>query len=437
MISMKISDVCNNQGGAALITSLLFMAILSIMGTAAYLTTSNELMISRNYKTAKAAFYSAEAGTEEARERLKGSSSAANYAGDPASGPDQWWSAYILTSSSWQTTDDSNYNSSYKNYIPTSISHTNTTIATNSLQTDISYFVKIRHKREYDAEQAGHTTTSNNYYDSDGSTATHTAASPGNIIYYGYGNPATPTTATQFTTAGSTEHKPVETITAYGSSGNSSKLIEIEVVHNPGPKIKAALYAKGDITGNGTSLSVDGNDNCGAASGKPPVYTLDPSVTNLNGSPTMSGNPASPQNGTDDIDITGYVNSLKDSVTEIITSDQNGTNYGDASNFVTCYSDTSNPHNVGGLKLQNVTGYGLLLVEGDLTLGGGFNWNGLILVTGVLVFNGGGSGINILGAVLANQTIDINGGVDVRYDSCMIDDTLNNTALNIISWKQA
>ena len=148
------------------------------------------------------------------------------------------------------------------------------------------------------------------------------------------------------------------------------------------------------------------------------------------------GNPATPQQGTDSVDIAGYVNDLKASAIKIDV-DSSGTNYGDASNFVTCHSDTSNPYNVNGLKLSNATGYGILLVEGDLTLGGGFSWNGLILVTGTLVFNGGGAGINIKGAVLANQTVDINGCIDIKYDSCMVDNALNNQSLDIISWKES
>ena len=103
---------------------------------------------------------------------------------------------------------------------------------------------------------------------------------------------------------------------------------------------------------------------------------------------------------------------------------------------MTVYSDTSNPPNVQGLKIQNGIGYGLLLVEGDLTLGGGFEWNGLILITGTLTLNGGGAGINIRGAVLANQTADINGGVDVRYDSCNIFNAFNSLPYKIISWKE-
>src|SRR5262249_7450739 len=98
--------------------------------------------------------------------------------------------------------------------------------------------------------------------------------------------------------------------------------------------------------------------------------------------PTLSGSPSTPQHGALDLDIPGYIESLKANATTTLTADQNGGNYGSATNYFTVYSDTDNPPNNQGLKLQNVTGYGILLVKGDLTLGGGFQWNGLILATG-------------------------------------------------------
>ena len=68
----------------------------------------------------------------------------------------------------------------------------------------------------------------------------------------------------------------------------------------------------------------------------------------------------------DDVDIIAHVNDLKGSAGVTLTADQSGMNYGNASNFVTLYSDTTNPFNVNGLKLSSVTGYGILLIEGDL-----------------------------------------------------------------------
>ncbi len=434
-------SVLKNETGSAMVLALMILSVLTILGVTAVKTGNTELQIAGNHYMSVAALYAAESGAVEAIERLRGESSDANYVGDPAANSDQWWSAYLLSKLEWQpASDDSDYDNNYQNYIPTTIDHTNTTVSANSLQSDMSYLVKIRHKREYEAEQAGHTVASNHYYDGDGGTSTHSAAAPGNILYYGYGDPANPTTVVKFTTGAATDSHPVEIITAYGSSSNyqgqSTQKIEVEAVRNPGPPINAALYAKGDVTGNGSSMNINGSDNCGVSAAKPPVYTMDPSVLITNGAPTLDGNPPTAQTGTDDIDIDTIVDQLKDSATQTLTVDQNGGAFGTSTDFVTIYSDPSDPLNINGLKLQNVTGYGLLLVEGDLVLGGGFAWNGIILVTGTLTFNGGGSGINVAGAVLANQTVDVNGNVFIQYDSCMKEKALNALGMQIVSWRK-
>jgi Tfp pilus assembly protein PilX len=423
-----------NQRGNVLVTVILMMAVLVGLGTTAVVQTSTDMNISTNYRLGEEAFYAAEAAAEEARARLRGSNTDPTYAGDPATALDTWWSAYIL-SGTQQPTDDPNYSALYRNYVPTTSSHTSTTVTANSLQSTIPYMVKIKHKLEYDAEQRGHKTSTPMYYDGDGNTGTNPSTAPGNIIYYGYGNPSQPTTAVQFTTSGGSAFKPVNIITAYGMVGNSIKTVEVEVTCPPGPPIKAAIYAKGDVTGNGTALTVDGNDNCGVTAPLDTIYTMDPSITNLNGLPTM--NPTPPAQGTDNIDIIGTVESMKSGANVIITTDETGTTFGSASNYVTCYSDTSNPYNNQGLKLTDCIGYGTLLVKGDLKMSGTFTWDGLILVTGTLTFNGGGAtGINIQGAVLANQTVDLNGGVNVTYNSCSVNNALSSQPVTKLSWRE-
>jgi len=435
---VNIKTAYKDEKGIILVAVLILIFILGIIGTIAAITTTTEMKISSNYKSGVQAFYAAEAGIQEARTRLRGSPSDDYYAGDPNT-DDALWSAYILTSGSWTTSSDPDYDSDYFNYVPTATQTTNTNTVANSLQTDISYWTKIRHKREYDAEQDGHTTSSIHYFDNDGSTVTHTQSTPGNIIYYGYEDTSNPTKLIRFTTSGTTIYKPVEIITVNGSKGNSSKTIKIEVIHYPGPPILAAVYSKGTATINGASAVLSGTDTCASDDSLPPVYTLDPATVEENPAPTYGGNPPYPQSGSEDIDIAEYINILKDDTTVTITSDQNGTTFGSSGIFVTCYSDTSDPYNVQGLKLQNVTGYGTLLVEGDIILGGGINWDGLILATGTMEFNGGGgsNAINISGAVLANQTIAVNGDVNISYNSCNIDKSMSNQPLREIKWKDA
>jgi Tfp pilus assembly protein PilX len=227
------------------------------------------------------------------------------------------------------------------------------------------------------------------------------------------------------------------------ATGPSSAKASVEIVvevNTAAASSPAVVYSKGDVTGNGSSLTINGNDACSQETALSPIYTKDPATTSLNGNPTLSGSPSTPQHGTMDLDIPGLIDSLKPSTTTTLTEDQNSGTYGSTSNYVTVYSDTSSPVNNQGLKLQNVTGYGILLVKGDLVLGGGFTWNGLIYATGSVTLNGGGgAGINVYGQIYSGTSsvtdVTINGGNTLGYDSCKIKKALSSQAFKVVSWK--
>ena len=227
------------------------------------------------------------------------------------------------------------------------------------------------------------------------------------------------------------------------ATGPKSAKARVEIVVEVNTSVAsspAVVYSKGDVTGNGSSLTINGSDACSQETALGPIYTKDPATTTLNGSPTLSGSPSTPQHGTLDLDIQGLIDSLKPSTTTTLTEDQNSGTYGSTNNYVTVYSDTSAPLNNQGLKLQNVTGYGILLVKGDLVLGGGFTWNGLIYATGSVTLNGGGgAGINVYGQIYAGTSsvtdVTINGGNTLGYDSCKIKKALASQAFKVVSWK--
>lgn len=422
-----ILSIYKSEKGMVLVTGLIVLAILGLLGATAVLTTTTDLQIQGNRKTGEQAFCAAEAGIEEARTRLIGSATA--WIGDPAANPDSQWSAYILTSDSRPVSDDPDYDSSYTNYIPTLSSPTNQIIAANSLQTNASYWVKLRHKREYDAEQTGHTTSSPHYLDGDGNTGTHSKNTPGSIVYYGYGDPGDFTRKVQFTTAGLTSYGPVEIIRGYGRSGTAFKVVEIEVVYDPGPPIMAASYAIDKVDLKGAAMTIDGNDKCGGSVAvRPPVHA---STVKYNSNANLI--PITPVDGSDAIylPLQSFVQMYR-GMAVILTSDQNNEDFGNTGNYVTVYSNTSDPPNDQGLSISNGTGYGLLLVEGNLTMSGGFSWNGLILVTGTITLNGSG---NIIGAVMGQQIVDITGDVEIIHSSCEVRNALSNQSLQVISWR--
>ena len=84
----------------------------------------------------------------------------------------------------------------------------------------------------------------------------------------------------------------------------------------------------------------------------------------------------------------------------------------------------------------NQTGYGLLVVTGQLTFSGDFAWNGVIMVIGdgAAILNGGGNAqingavfvANTSGSTLGSPSVAFSGGGGngIYYDHCWADDLL-------------
>ncbi len=97
----------------------------------------------------------------------------------------------------------------------------------------------------------------------------------------------------------------------------------------------------------------------------------------------------------------------------------------------------------GLLKLTGASsGSGLIVVNGDLTIEGGFQWYGLIVVHGTVTFLGGGSTpTNIYGGVLAgkdvtNANTTTGGSVSIVYSSCAYRTFNQNQPLRYLSFRE-
>jgi hypothetical protein len=232
-------------------------------------------------------------------------------------------------------------------------------------------------------------------------------------------------------------------LTSIATGPNNSRAIVQTVVQVfPMVSSPSTIYTKGDVTGNGTSLTVSGNDACNGGTNLDAIYAKgdwDP-----NGTPTITGDITDGEEATLDLDIAGMVSALKASANVTLTADSSGqTTYGSSTDFKIVYSNTSSPNNVNGLQLNNVTGWGILIVDGDLELGGGFNWNGIILATGAVRLNGGGgpNAVNIAGQLLSGTStvtdISLNGSNNITYNSCYVKNATAQAPLKVLSWKQA
>jgi hypothetical protein len=87
-------------------------------------------------------------------------------------------------------------------------------------------------------------------------------------------------------------------------------------------------------------------------------------------------------------------------------------------------------HALGDLRITGTKGQGILLVDGDLALSGGFEFTGIIIVRGSLTSTG--TGAKITGGVMAaNIDLDENtvlGNSGIKYSSCAINKVMQGSA---------
>ncbi len=224
-------------------------------------------------------------------------------------------------------------------------------------------------------------------------------------------------------------------ITSQGYSSNgASKSLCVEAAKLPPMKAAAALYTKADATLQGASTYVQGLDPCGA---HPVPGVLSMEGVRLNGFPAITGSPSptvehSPVN----IDVQYLVNQFKRRANyqyHVDSATLPGMDWGspipgatqgepsDCSFRNIVYFNTNSTY----VRLSGGShGCGTLVVEGDLSIYGGFQWYGVILVTGSIVFTGG-SGKNVTGAIMAGGMVSadpMGGGTNINFCSRAVHD---------------
>jgi len=241
-------------------------------------------------------------------------------------------------------------------------------------------------------------------------------------------------------------------ITSVATGPNNAKAIVTTTVqlYTFSASSPAVLYSKDNTTLNGSSISISGSDACGGSTLSAIYVYSDPSTNNThtltqNGGPALTGNPPT-QTGTANLDLQSYVDSLKGGASITLTQDVSAggndtTGYGSSTNYVTVYSDATQQAD-GELRLNNVDGYGILLVKGNLQLAGNINWHGIIIATGVVTASGGGSNAkNIQGQVYSGASslgdTTVSGSVTIGYNSCDVKKALSSQPLKVVDWKQS
>ncbi len=267
-------------------------------------------------------------------------------------------------------------------------------------------------------------------------------------------------------------YTPVYTLTALAvTPSGSRRMVQMDVATDIIPNIPGAMVMDGDLPsfspGNSNAFSATGNDKssssnslrpqngtvCPPPGNEPAVGGYDnASTTTINGSfagpPDRSGNytgsPANVANVGTALGAGGMntIQGLDALVTEVSAAALPANTYTNTGALTNPGTTTNPVINVvtGNLSVSNLTGAGILLVEGDVTFSGNPNYNGVILVIGKgnITWSGGGNGTidgamlvanlyNSSGGLIASGTpgaplISFSGGgnMTVQYDSCWV-----------------
>lgn len=417
------------EQGAILVTALLMLVAFAAIGAGVVTLTSVDTLTTGNYKLATQAFYAAEAGTEESRGRLR-ANAGANLIADPDKQSTQW-RAYVGNTTQakvlWPTTT--------QQYTPQAS-------LPEIVQAGLNYAVEIRHKTTADFNPL----------------APNPPPNPPQVLFWG--DAAGTGSSTQNITTAPPKGTNVYVVTSYGSTSTGTRELQIEVAPFPPITIPAALYVQDQTTIQGAATFVNGfDDSCAnSLSSVPGIATTlpgppSPDPVTANGNPSITGSPAITY-GAPKLDIQAMVNALKAGAIEptpqsgVLTGGNWGTPTGGSQGSKTtlptassCSTSNSVHFNTGGTQIKltgGTSGCGILLVEGDLNIDGGFAWYGPILVTGSVTYAGGGNKL-VTGAILSGGKVvaDLVGGnANIEYCSTAISNQTKNRPLQILSWKE-
>ncbi len=424
---MKRIDV-KDERGFILILALVTMVAMTIIGLSLIMNITVDMQLSRNERESKQAFQLADGGINEAIARLALSSTQGEYIGEVAGetgyNPDR--------TTAWNSDNSHNFGMGVGGDRESADS--------------LDYQVTIEYLDETNSEVFCDSKEDVSPNNSGIASSPPASCEDTNeeVVMYGQ-DFNVPASLTEI----SYGRQPVYKITSIGTSGTTSRTIEAYVGASAlNTDTEGAINTNGCITvSGGPAITITGGVKEGGSGG---CTTCDDAGNGIAG--------CSVKGAVDDMD-----KYLGEDLSEIINmADEKhqclGGNCGDPGDdipssgmidgVVTDWGDFAGDtystmiyiNNAGGKAAQisgTFQGRGILIVSGDLQLTGGLEYEGLIYVLGTLTISGGGSGLNVTGGVMANQTVAVNGSVTVTYDQATLDEVAKeNSSSAIMIWKR-
>ena len=196
----------------------------------------------------------------------------------------------------------------------------------------------------------------------------------------------------------------------------------------------AALRVNSNVDGNGVSGSIIGEHETGSSCGDVAdiMYDIEGGIIEYGGD--LGDDPLIVASG-------GMypIPLIKPLILKRATIEMVGSNNIDES-IIESGTSSENPGVVyisGDAKATNLVGYGILFVDGNIELAGNLGWTGIIIVSGDMIFSGGGTK-TITGAVIGGgDAVALNGSVDIQYDCEVLSDLHDDfSSYQMKSWRQ-
>lgn len=421
----------DGQRGIALIAALITLLLIAAITAGMIILSTTETNTSANFRDEQRAFFSAKAGIEEVRDRLRnGAANTLRTAGTlPTTLPGGANSIlYILNPAPGEVVAPW-----AANYPDDEICKETTTLAcTSGLPGGGGWYTSVQASPAYapaapapvlDWKWARITLKQNTtiapYY-TDGTNADANQVCWNGTNEYSDPNPGcTP------------PNLPIYILTALAvTPSGSRRMVQTEVAENKlnfTTPSALVLDGTGDLFGPGASgnWGVDGTDHagCGVTTLGPPVHAIGvpdnvdvtPIQTSIQGPPNRSNNYPGQAASPDVANISGTmptnlqtVSSLQGLMSTVENNVTQPVLNGNVSGLSTpgTVTDPQIIYVNGNLSISgNTVGYGILAVNGNLNITGTINWNGLVLVIGQGNFNTSGTSV-YNGAIVVAKTLD-------------------------------
>ena len=442
----------NSEKGIALFVAIFTVLLITAIGAGMIMLTMTDTTISGNFRDEQKAFFAAKAGMEEVRDRFRNGAANSLAASLPATKPGNANAfLYVLNPKNaeadtpWVTngsasvypdteicTEMSNMSAACSGNPPVPAGggwYTSTTASASYAMNPVSSWKWTRINLKTNATASGTSTV--NRVDT-------TLAANALVCWNG----ATEVATTLATCAAlNPNYLPVYVMTTLAvTPSGSRRMVQAEAVSNKFPTLPGPMIFDGanpvfntpaanafSVSGNDVAQGGNGGAGCPAAIGEPAVGAYnDPAVTMLTGDvnnrptayvgPLQYGSPSVANIGSQltTLSTVGGLENLASSVTLVAGNENNV--YGSNPSSIVNPGTNANPQiNVvnGDLTLPGGwTGSGILLVTGNLTFQGNPSYNGLILGIGKgsVVKNGGGNGV-VNGSMLVANLYDSNGAL--------------------------